>query len=195
MGFKELINSAAKWGLLLGVVYSVSKVYEMGVTAGGDVTDFAILSAEWVAMIVFGFYVLYRANKVHSRLTPPEVEYGFRAVINYTILIVAFAGVISGIASHIYIENVVGGYDVYAQMSVDTINRIYSDLDSSTNIAPLLEEIEKGIPTLSENPPSILSTVMSTVANYIAVGFFGAIVVTFFVRRKAVVAERGGGDE
>lgn len=184
---RDFINSAAKWGLLLGAVLSVSRVYESGVMISGDMTKFAILTLEWIAVLILYIYIIVRANRAQAASALPENGYTMRQAINYSIMISALAAIIVGIVSHIYTVNVIGGYDVYAKLSVESMRSVLQQADVSSNISALYDEGMQSIEAIGENPPNIFSTTISMVANYIISGLFVGLIAGFFTRRAPEV--------
>ncbi len=187
---RDYFNSAAKWGLILGVVLSVSRVYESGVMISGDMMKFVALTFEWIAVLAAYIYVIYKANKQRAVEADPTVGYPFRGALNYSILISAFAGIIVGIVSHIYVVNVIGGYDVYALKSIDSIVAVLNEANVEDNIVEMYNAGLDSIKGIGENPPSIFSTVLSIVANYIISGFLIGLIVGFFTKRAPITIEQ-----
>ncbi len=184
---KEYFNSAAKWGLFLGVVLSLSRVYESGVMISGDMVKFAVLTVEWIAVMLLYIYIIYRANKSRAMAVDPVVGYPFRTALNYSILISAFAGVIVGITSHIHVVNVIGGYDVYALKSVESIINVLNEANVEESVKEMYNTALESVKTIGENPPTIFSTVLSMVANYVISGFAVGLIAAFFTKKAAVV--------
>lgn len=187
---KEYINSAAKWGLLLGLILSVSRIYEAGVMISGDMMKFAMLTFEWFAVLLLYIYIIYRASKLRSQSVDPAHGYTFRQALNYSILISAFAGIIVGVSSHIHVVNVIGGYDVYAMKSVESIVSVMQEANVEQSIKEMYESGLESVKTIGENPPSIFSTVLSMVANYIISGFAIGLFVGFRTRRAPIMVEK-----
>lgn len=182
--YKDLLNGASMWGLILGLILSISKIIELRGVMSGDVEQFYLLAIEWFVVAVVTIYTLYRANRKRAASMPAELGYRFVNTLNYTVLISIFAGAIVGLSSHIYIVNVIGGYDVYASESLVSLTSLYSDFGLEESIAPYLAQIEATIPEMRSNPPSILSSLLSSVSNYIFVGFIVGVLISFFVKRK-----------
>lgn len=186
---REYFNNAAKWGLLLGVVLSVSRIYESKVMISGDMMKFVGLTFEWFAVLILYIYVIYRANKQRATEAAPNVGYPFRVALNYSILISAFAGVIVGITSHIYVVNVIGGYDVYAIESVNSIMSVLKEANVEDDIVAMYNTGLESVKEIGENPPGIFSTVLSIVANYIISGFAIGLIAGFFTKRAPITIE------
>ncbi len=184
---KEIFNSAAKWALLLGVVMSASRIYEASVMVSGDMMRFATMTLEWIAAVVIYFWIIYKANKSEARKALPEQGYSMRQSLNYSILISALAAVIIGVASHIYVVNVIGGYTNYALQSAESMITVIREAKLSGDLLEFYEKNIEAIRQAGDNPPSFLSTVISMVANYVIVGFFVGLITGLFTRRRPVV--------
>lgn len=181
---KTLLNSAAKWALVLGALMSASRIYETSVMVSGDLMKFAFLTVEWFVAAALYIFIIYKANKVEARKAPAEVGYTLRQSFNYSVLISALAGIIVAISSHIYVVNELGGYASYAVQSAESLLSVIREVDASPELVEFYEESAKTIRESGENPPSIFGSVISMVANYIIVGFITALITGFFTRRR-----------
>ncbi len=184
---KELFNSAAKWALLLGAIMSLSRMYETKVLISGDLVKFAMLTVEWIVVVLIYFYIIFRASKSQAKSvmeTMPERGYKVRDVMNYSVLISAMAAVIVGVSSHIYVVNVIGGYGEYAKLSAESIMKVISEVEVSQEMTEFYASSTDSILKAAENPPSIFSTTISMVANYIIAGFVVGGIIGLFTKRK-----------
>ncbi|MFI3306413.1 MAG: DUF4199 domain-containing protein [Rikenellaceae bacterium] len=202
-GYKEMVNSAAKWGLILGVLMSASRIFETRVLVSGDVSEFMFLTLEWVAASVIYVLILHRANKQRAASRPAEQGYAFRDILNYTILISIFASFIVAVSSHIYIVNSIGGYVNFAEATTESLNAVIAEagVDVESNAA-LLEQSAKSTESIIDNPPTILTAVLSAMSSYILAGLLTTVALYWFVRRKKEYvgqcftdANEGQGDE
>lgn len=191
---REYFNSAAKWGLFLGIFLSISRIYEAGVMISGDMTKFAMLTVEWIVVAALYVYALYKANKIRSNEVDPALGYPFRNALNYSMLISAFAGIIVGVASHIHVVNVVGGYDVYALQSIESITNVLKEANVEQNITDLYNSGLESVKAIGENPPSLFSTMISMMANYIISGFFIGVIVGYFTKRSPEIVEQNNAE-
>ncbi len=192
MNYKEMLNGAAKWGLILGLLMSASRIFEINIMVSGDLSDFAILSIEWLLAVTAYAYIIYRANCEQIAKLPLEVSYGFREVLNYSILISLFASFIVAVSSHIYIMSAVGGYVSYIEQSFESMSRVIAeaDLDTESN-STLMGTLQGEFSSIDKesSSPNIISAIISSVANYIMAGLLSAIVTFLFVKRKRAVAK------
>lgn len=183
---KDLFNSAAKWALVLGLLMSCSRVYETKVLISGELSQFAWLTFEWLGSVAAYFYIIYLASKRRGDLVMaehPEVGYSVRNIINYSVTISAMAAVIVGVTSHIYVVNEIGGYGEYAQLSADSLMKVISEVDVSQDMTEFYASSTETIRQSGENPPSIFSTTISMVANYIIAGFAVGGIIGLFTKR------------
>lgn len=181
---KAMLNSAAKWALLLGVLMSVSRIYETSVMVSGELMKFAFLTVEWFVASAIYIYIIYKANKIESLKAPAEVGYTLRQSFNYSVLISALAGLIVAIASHIYVVSELGGYASYAEQSAESLLSVIREAEASPEIVAFYEQSAQTIRESGETPPSIFGTILSMVANYVIVGFVMALITGFFTRRR-----------
>ncbi len=183
-------NSVAKWGLILGILLSVSRIYEAEVMISGDITKFAVLTVEWIAVAALYIYILFKVNKIRSKEADPHLGYPFRTALNYSMLISAFAGIIVGAASHIHVVNVIGGYDAYAMQSITSISNVLKEANVEQNIQELYDAGLQSVKTMGENPPSLFSTMISMMANYIISGFVIGLIVGYFTKKAPIAPEQ-----
>lgn len=185
----DLMNRVAMWGLILGVVMSCSRIFEIKMLITGGLKNYTMMTAEWFVAIFVYAYILFRANQQRSREIPADQEFRFGQSLNYSIVIAVFAGVIVGITSHIYLTNVVGGYDVYAEKSFQAIVNIIEEADVEySDVEGLVEQNMSSVKAIGENPPSMLSWIMSSVASYILSSFVIGLGIASFTKRKGEVS-------
>ncbi len=184
MNRTEILNRVAKWGLILGVAMSISKVIEIEMLMKGTVTMTLMIIVEMIISVALYLYLCYRANIERLMSLDNPSEYGFRSVLNYSMVISIFAGVIVGIATHVYINSQMGGYAGYVE-SMRTA--MLSIMDSAQMDAESREEALKALDGYTNvegvDQISILESVVSTTMNYIIGGFIAGLAVTRFVKR------------
>lgn len=186
MNKTEIFNKIAKWGLILGVVMSLSKIIEIEMLLQGTVGMTMMILVEMVVSVLVFLYIIYRAN-IERKITleKPE-EYRFRAISNWAIVISIFAGIIVGLATHIYINTSLGGYSGYLQSTHDAMVAI---IDSANMDGANREEAIKALEGYTNvegiDGISLFDSVISAVFNYVIGGFVASIAVTRFVKRYA----------
>ncbi len=192
---KELLNDVAKWGLLLGVLMTISRILEYNMILSGDVVQVSLLIVEWPLAAAINFYILFRANKHRRSQLPLSVGYPMRLAINYSIMISIFAAVLVGIASHLYVLTEVGGY---AQLMERTISSMRTILDGNDAISESVmdsynEMLANAEATVNSDDGgqsrNLFSAILSMVSNYIIAGFVNGLIVGFFLKRKPQVAD------
>ncbi|MFR9651382.1 MAG: DUF4199 family protein [Rikenellaceae bacterium] len=186
MNKTEIFNSIAKWGLILGVAMSLSKIIEIKMLLQGSVGMTLMILVEMVVSILLFLYIIYRSNIERKMSLEKPEEYRFRAISNWSILISLFAGIIVGLATHIYINTSLGGYSGYLQSTHDAMVAI---IDSANMDGASREEAIKALDGYTNvegiEGISIFDSVLSAVMNYVIGGFVAAIVVTRFVKNYA----------
>lgn len=186
MNYKELLNSAAKWGLGLGLLMALSRILESKWIISATVSNMTLLTFEWVFVATIYVLAIYRANKLRAASQPAEVGYRFSQSLNFTILISIFVAVIVGIASHIYIVNFIGGYDIFLEESISSIVTIMSENDMSNETATaLLDQSRESAELVKSDPPTIIGTIFSTISTYILSGFVVGLGVAALTQRRA----------
>lgn len=183
--YKELVNSAAKWGLILGVVMGASRIFETETLVSGGLSEYLLLTLEWFAAMFAYLLIIFLANRQRAAKSSPEVGYTFRETMNYSVLVSLFAAFIVAVSSHIYITNSIGGYANFAEATTASLNAIIDEagVEMASN-TELLRQSEKAIEDVAKNPPTIFTALVSSVANYVMAGLLSSMVIYWFVRRK-----------
>ncbi len=188
---KRVLNEAAKWGAILGVIMGISRIYELNLIMGDSIDQYVTLSLEWIASIFVYFMIVIIANKGKNR--------GFSQVVNFSIVMSIFAAIIVGATSHIYIVEFLGGYSKYLANSIAAMQSVLgevqtlalangADADSvgeSMNLfTQFVGDSDKLIKDAAMNRPTIFSSVFSMATNYILSGaIFGCIASIFVAKR------------
>ncbi len=183
----DIVNSVAKWGLILGVVMSASRIVEANLIISADVANYTMLTFEWIFAAAIYIVMLYRINRARSEGADPAVGYRFAQSLNYTIMISIFAAIIVGISYHTYIVNYVGGYDRYLELSLNSIESVLAGSELSADAMALLDQGRESVALVRSDPPSIISTIFSTIATYILSGFIVGLGVAMLTKRNAEI--------
>ena len=188
MNRMDVINRAMKWGLILGLLMSASKVLETEMLLSGSIANVLLIVPEMIFFLWVYLYVCYKANVENKMLSPEPSEYKLRNVINYTVVVSIFAGVIVGIASHVYISVGYGGHLGYVQQVVESV----TSMVDNAQFEPELREkyfaeldvykTDEGVEALGEY--SIFQSIISIMMNYIFGGFISALLISRYVKRK-----------
>ncbi len=191
MSQKYTVNESAKWGLLLGLLMSTSRVYEMSQIMSSSINGYVILSLEWLLSIAVYVAILCFACRGRGLR--------FTQVIHFSMLISIFAGVIVGVVSHIYIVEVLGGYSSYIARSVSSIMGVMSEVQSAVKAQGLtsvsdgqminyfnqfMGDSDRLISEAAINKPTIFSSVFSMSTNYVLSGAVLGSIVGLFIRKK-----------
>ena len=186
MNKTEIFNSIAKWGLILGVAMSLSKIVEIEMLLQGSVGMTMMILVEMVVSVLVFLYIIYRANIERKMSVDKPEEYRFRTISNWAIIISIFAGIIVGLATHIYINTSLGGYSGYLQSTHDAMLTIIESANmDSANREEAIKALDGYTNFEGIDGISLFDSVLSSVMNYVIGGFIASIVVTRFVKRYA----------
>lgn len=174
-------NEAAKCGALLGAVLCVSFIVENMMTLSGRMSLYALLTVEWIAVVLLHYYLLHRFTRQRSALFTAGEGFTFGQGYAYLLVISGFAGIIVGLVQYIYLHLILG----YAQYT-DRMTTAVTDLLSQSGEIPasyenLIVQMMEQIQTAPA--PSVLSTVWGGVFTSLLFGaVFGLIVAGVLAR-------------
>lgn len=183
MDRKTFWNEAARWGLILGALLSLSFILEDRITHSGNLGTYVWFLLEWPAAVALHIWLLFRFVRQCRASYPAEVGFtfgqGYGAVMGVSLL----AGVIVGVVQTVYLHLIIG-YANYLQSTVDSLIGMLSD---GTGRIPKGFEayITQLIKQIQETPePSVLSTFMGALFSTLFVAaIFGLIVAGCSSRR------------
>lgn len=181
-------NDAAKYGALLGIAMSGSKVLEQSLLLKGEASYVGIYTIEWIlSILVFGA-ILHFASKKRSMQYPEEVGYPFGVALSFIIAVSALAAIPVACVYYIYINSFIG-YDVYVDMMINSITQMMSQVEIDAQTADLIDAtLDTTFEQLKNTPqPSIFSSLFGTIANYIFGGALLGLLVANFTKRKPVI--------
>lgn len=168
-------NDAARYGALLGAVLSVSFILENWMTLSGRMTMYALMTVEWIAVVVLHYYLLHRFTRSRSMLYTAEEGFTFGQGYGYLMVVSAFAGIIVGVVQYVYLHLVLG-YSNYTERMVEAVTDMLSmggNVSASYEgmIVPMLEQIQ------SAPVPSVIATVWGGMFTSLLFGaVFGLII-------------------
>jgi len=105
---KTFWNEAAKWGVIVGLLLSVSFVVENLITVSGKMWLYYLMMLEWIGVVVLHFWLLLRFAQNRSRLYGAAVGFTFGQGYGAVMTVSAFAGVIVGVVQEVYLHLIVG---------------------------------------------------------------------------------------
>lgn len=174
-------NDAARYGALLGAVLSVSFILENWMTLSGRMTMYALMTVEWIAVVVLHYYLLHRFTRCRSLLYTAEEGFTFGQGYGYLMVVSAFAGIIVGVVQYVYLHLVLG-YSNYTERMVEAVTDMLSmggNVSASYEgmIVPMLEQIQ------SAPVPSVIATVWGGMFTSLLFGaVFGLIIAGVLAR-------------
>ena len=95
-------NDAAKCGAIIGAILAVSMILETMMTLSGSMKYYALMTVEWIGVVVLHYYLLHRFTRNRSKLYSAEEGFSFGQGYLFVLAVSAFAGVIVGGVQYIY---------------------------------------------------------------------------------------------
>ncbi|MFR9641439.1 MAG: DUF4199 domain-containing protein [Rikenellaceae bacterium] len=181
---KEKWNNAAKWGLIVGICMSCSKIIEHLLLLSGEVNKFALLSVEVLVSAALFCSLIYQALKRGVPMLSLEGKYMYGQGVNYAILISVFAATIVTLSSYIYIDAVVGGYEAYVIASVNSMKSVMSDSSVSRDFLSTYDSRFDELITSAKNKPSIFALLFSHISTYVFTGGLAGLILSWRVSTK-----------
>ncbi len=180
---KVFWNDAAKWGLLIGIIMGSSRLLEYSFSMSGDVSRFTLYTFEWIVVAITYSVLLLRAVENRARIVYKKIGFSIGYCVNYTMVISAFASIIVTALSHIYIESIVGGYMVYVEKFISSVNSVFEQMEIDSSIAELYTTAFNEMKN-SDNVPSLLDMFISNLSTYILSGVVVGFLVSLIAKRR-----------
>ncbi len=168
---KTFWNEAAKWGVIVGLLLSVSFVVENLITVSGKMWLYYLMMLEWIGVVVLHFWLLLRFAQNRSRLYGATVGFTFGQVYGAVMTVSAFAGVIVGVVQAVYLHLIVG-YSNHIERIIAAVTELVSKSGSQmpASMEGLLSQSFQQLRTAPV--PSVLQTVWGGLFSAL---FFGAV--------------------
>lgn len=168
---KTFWNEAAKWGVIVGLLLSVSFVVENLITVSGKMWLYYLMMLEWIGVVVLHFWLLLRFAQNRSRLYGAAVGFTFGQGYGAVMTVSAFAGVIVGVVQAVYLHFIVG-YSNHIERIIAAVTELVSKSGSQmpASMEGLLSQSFQQLRTAPV--PSVLQTVWGGLFSAL---FFGAV--------------------
>ncbi|MFG6341906.1 MAG: DUF4199 domain-containing protein [Alistipes sp.] len=171
MEHKTFWNEAAKWGVIVGLLLSVSFVVENLITVSGKMWLYYLMMLEWIGVVVLHFWLLLRFAQNRSRLYGAAVGFTFGQGYGAVMTVSAFAGVIVGVVQAVYLHLIVG-YSNHIERIIAAVTELV--FKSGSQMPASMEGLlSQSFQQLQAAPvPSVLQTVWGGLFSAL---FFGAV--------------------
>ncbi len=168
---KTFWNEAAKCGVIVGLLLSVSFVVENLITVSGKMWLYYLMMLEWIGVVVLHFWLLLRVAQNRSRLYGAAVGFTFGQGYGAVMTVSAFAGVIVGVVQAVYLHLIVG-YSNHIERIIAAVTELVSKSGSQmpASMEGLLSQSFQQLRTAPV--PSVLQTVWGGLFSAL---FFGAV--------------------
>lgn len=179
---KTFWNEAAKWGVIVGVLLSVSFVLENLMTVSGRMGLYYLMMLEWIGVVVLHFWLLLRFVQSRSSLYGAADGFSFGQGYGCVMAVSAFAGVIVGVVQAVYLHLIIG-YQNYIERTITAMTDLISK--SGSQMPASFEGIlAQSFQQLRTAPvPSVLESVWSGLFSTLLFGaVFGLIIAAIATR-------------
>ncbi|MBO5820845.1 MAG: DUF4199 domain-containing protein [Alistipes sp.] len=200
MNFKDFWMDVLRSAAIVGIVMSVSHIFEKYITLFSDLglgaSSLIIFIESIVAAVLFVGMLYYftrrLANNWNERVEYMgqvlTVKFSYSRALSYVLTVSMLASVIVGVASTIYVDIV--GYDIYlaAQIAyieetVDFVNAA-GQMSGSENLVSV-ESMEDFVSQLEASErPSMFANIISLMSSYMLYGGLTGLVVAAVARRN-----------
>ena len=200
MNFKDFWMDVLRSAAIVGIVMSVSHIFEKYITLFSDLglgASSLIIFIEGIVAAVLFVGMLYYFTRRLAKGWNERVEYmgqvltvkfSYSRALSYVLTVSMLASVIVGVASTIYVDIV--GYDIYlaAQIAyieetVDFVNAA-GQMSGSENLVSV-ESMEDFVSQLEASErPSMFANIISLMSSYMLYGGLTGLVVAAVARRN-----------
>lgn len=179
---KTFWNEAAKWGVIVGVLLSVSFVLENLMTVSGRMGLYYLMMLEWIGVVVLHFWLLLRFVQSRSSLYGAADGFTFGQGYGCVMVVSAFAGVIVGVVQAVYL-NLIIGYQNYIDRTIEAMTDLISKSGSQMP-ASFEGMLAQSFQQMRTAPvPSVLESVWSGLFSSLLFGAVFGLVIAAIVAR------------
>ena len=183
---KDFWNDVLRSGAILGIVMSLSVVFERYVLAFSDMsimTASVVYFIEWfVVMVAFVWLIVFFVRR-RGRSYPAEVGFSYSTALSYILLVSMLAGIVVGVATTVYINAM--GYDNYIEGVIGRMEELVTLYESmgipSEQTATFGEYADQMRYT---EQPSILANVFGSLQLYMLAGGIPGLIIAGIVSRR-----------
>ncbi len=200
MNFKDFWMDVLRSAAIVGIVMSVSHIFEKYITLFSDlglgVSSLIIFIEGIVAAVLFVGMLYYFTRRLAKGWNERveymgqvlDVKFSYSRALSYVLTVSMLASVIVGVASTIYVDIV--GYDTflaaqiaYIEETVDFVNAA-GQMSGSENLVSV-ESMEDFVSQLEASErPSMFANIISLMSSYMLYGGLTGLVVAAVARRN-----------
>lgn len=182
----NFLNDIFTKGAILGVVMLASNIIETSMMYYGATLSWVFAtSIEILVVMALYCWLIFRFTKRHAELVVRERSempyFTYFNGLNYAIDISMLAGVVVGLGSYMFRHYVIG-FENYIAGYVKLVQDIVSQSEVPASMIGTYEQMFKSIESQSE--PSLISSIFSSVTNYLIAGTLVGLVVAAKTKRE-----------
>lgn len=162
-------NDLAKQGAVLGLLLSLSLIFEIYAQLSGNIVLMFLVVFEWIGVAVLHYILLHRYTRSFGNTFSAEEGFPFGRAYGYVILLSLFAGIVVALAQVVCVNYMIG-YEAYIDGMIASMRSVLAQSEMPQHMEPFMRDLFR---QLQEAPtPSILQVAWGAVSNTI---FFGMI--------------------
>lgn len=186
MKLSIFLNDMLTKGAILGGVMLVSSIVETAMmTYGGSANWLYAMSTEILVACALYIYLAYRFTQGYAKLVLAERKempyFTYGNGLAYVVSISMLAGVIVALGGYMFRHYVVG-YENYITAYVKLFQDALSQTEVPASMIGTYEQMFKAIQ--SQDEPSLISTLLSSIWTYLVSGTFVGMIVAIFTKRE-----------
>ena len=180
------LNDMLTKGAILGGVMAASAIVETAMLYyGGNTTWLTAMTVEVLVVVALYIWLTLRFTKGYAKLVLAEREkmpyFSYGNGLSYVISISMLAGVIAALGSYMFRHYVVG-FENYMMANVKLLQDTLSQTEVPASMVGTYDQLFKAMQ--SQDEPSLISTIFSSVTNYLLAGTLVGLVVAAITKRE-----------
>lgn len=180
------LNDMLTKGAILGGVMAASAIVEMMMLYyGGNTAWLTAMTVEVLVVVALYIWLTLRFTKGYAKLVLAEREkmpyFSYGSGLSYVISISMLAGVIAALGSYMFRHYIIG-FENYMTANVKLIQDVLSQTEVPASMVGTYEQLFKAMQ--SQDEPSLISTLFSSVTNYLLAGTFVGLIVAAITKRE-----------
>ena len=180
------LNDMLTKGAILGGVMAASAIVEMMMLYyGGNTAWLTAMTVEVLVVVALYIWLTLRFTKGYAKLVLAERKkmpyFSYGSGLSYVISISMLAGVIAALGSYMFRHYVIG-FENYMTANVKLIQDALSQTEVPASMVGTYEQLFKAMQ--SQDEPSLISTLFSSVTNYLLAGTFVGLIVAAITKRE-----------
>lgn len=193
------LNEALKYGAILGIMMSLSTMFETYVLYYSDIAlakASMLYFVEWLIVASVYVWLLYRFSKKYSFNNFDSSEgFDFGQGFGFVVTLALFVAIMVGVTTTIFQS--VMGFDGFINGYIARIDEFVAYMGENNiamnSMAESLEEVRDNIRAITQ--PSMLENILAAIYSYVLIGIIIGLIIAAILRRKPIIVERNENEE